>query len=546
VESDGKERPPPRWRRALGGVRGRVRAAPPQERAYWLGLLSVLLLGAFLRLNGYLWNQGSFWLDEALWAPRFVDWPLQKLGIRPIGYVWLTRQLVTLFGATEFWFRFIPNASGVLSLCLMPYVASRLLDSRVLRLLLVLVFAIHPALVDLSKEFKPYSFEVLVHLLTLVLYLRYQQTRRAAWLYALLAYLPLAFLLAYNIAFALPSLLLVVFWTAFKRRSRPLMLAAVLGGVVCAGVVYETNALLLKKVAKEGRTEEYWGQKYDVFYRAGEDDSRLVWTLEKSGDMAAMIGLRQHLWVGDERFPEPVTRRLGEADRWLWIGLTLLGVIAACYKRSARAILLLTPLLVIAGLNALGKWPFGQFRTNLFTCVYLFPLPLLALDMLGKFVQRRYQLVLAGVVAFDVLFGLALSFDLRGRKRTWSHNGYSRELIPALYELRREQLAREPGAKRARLILDLFSHKPLDYYLRVHPQFSRDYADFEKHFKVEKVSASRLIEVARRRLKGQGPVYAVASKVTSVARLERFADEKANVVAQRRIADHVLVLVLDD
>jgi hypothetical protein len=77
------------------------RLASPEVRRYRVALALVLALGVFLRLRGYLGEPISMWLDEALWAPRFVNRSLLALGLRPIGFVWLTRALVTAFGATE-------------------------------------------------------------------------------------------------------------------------------------------------------------------------------------------------------------------------------------------------------------------------------------------------------------------------------------------------------------------------------------------------------------------------------------------------------------
>lgn len=530
------------WGRSLGL---RWSNADRETKLYWAALALSLGLGVFLRLNGFIRHQPSFWLDEALWAPRFVNWPLDKLGIRPIGFVLLTRWVVTHFDASEFWFRFIPNLSGLLSLSLLPYVASRLLESRVLRVLLVLLFAIHPALVDLSKEFKPYTFEVLVHLVTLVLYLRYQQTRKAGYLYALLAYLPFAFVVAYNVAFALPGLLLLTLWQGYRRRSWALVLASVLGAAVCAGAVYEVSSRLLQGVERGGRTEEYWGKKYDVFY-SPNDGSRARWMLEKAGDMLGMVGLRRELWMDNERLPQPAGERLGALDRWLWIALGVLGMAALLRKDRERALLLLGPLLVLTCVNALGKWPAGQFRTNLFACAYLLPLPLLGVQLARSLFGRRYEGLLLGLVAVDALGGFAVTFDPQGHKRMWCQEAYSREIIEALFDLRQQELKANPSARPARLVLDLFAHKPLDYYLGLHPQLSQRNAEFRHEFRLDKVASNRLTEIAKFRLRGAGLVYAVASKHSSAVDLKRLMAENPRLVVRHKVlAENVLIAVLD-
>lgn len=532
----------------LGQQRLRISAADKQTKVYWGALAAALLLGVFLRENGFLNRQPSFWLDEALWAPRFMVWTWEKLGIRPIGFVWLTRQLVEHFEPSEYWFRFLPNLSGLLALGLMPYVASRLLESRALRVALVLLFAIHPGLVDLSKEFKPYSFEVLVHLLTVVLYLRYEQTRKAGYLYALLAYLPVAFLLAYNTAFALPSLLLLVAWSGLKRRSLPLILASVLGAALCAGVVYKVNTDYLQKVEKQnhGKTEDYWGRKYDVFFSAERDGSRAKWTLGKAGETLALAGLERELWLDDPRLPEGLVNKLGTIDRALWIVLGVLGAVLLLRKRREQALLLLLPLVVLAGVNALGKWPLGQFRTNLFLCAYLLPLPILGIEFLRGLLGQRAERALLVLVAVDALGGFLFTFDPQGHKRVWCQDGYSREIVEALFDLRKEEEKQDPRARPARLVLDLFAHKPLDYYMEVHPRVSPRRREFYRDFKVDKVASNRLTAIANYRLHGAGLVYVVASKRTSAAELRRWvAAHPSAVVRQRDISGNVLIVVLD-
>jgi hypothetical protein len=354
-------------------------------------------------------------------------------------------------------------------------------------------------------------------------------------------------LLAYNVAFVLPSLLLAVFWIALKRKSVPLITASLVAGLACAALVYGLNQWSLKSVAKEGRTEEYWGSKYALFYRANSGQSRARWTLSKAADVAAIIGLRRELWMGHEALGERLATRIGEADRVLWIALTLLGVAAVVRKNRLLALLLLLPLATLVAVNALGKWPFGQFRTNLFLCVYLFPLPLLAMDRAAQLLGWRRQLPLLGLVLLDVLGSWSLSFDLEGHKRIWGYDGSAREVLPVLYQLRKEELARHPNAKRARLVVDLFTAKPFEYYLRLHPQFSREYADFEQQFDIDKVSSNRIAEIAKWRLaNSRRPVYAVAAKSSSFAALQRLAQSNVHVIAERRIAEKVLVVVLDD
>ena len=209
-----------------------------RENAHEGLLVLTLTLGFLLRINSWLGHHISFWYDESMWAMRLLHLSLLDLSIRPIGFMWLTRLLVHAFGATEVWFRFLPAVGAIGSLLLMPYVASQLLRSKWLQLLLVFLFAINPALIDYANEFKPYSLEVLIHLVPIALYLRFKQTGERGWFYALLASLPLGFLLAYNLTFAYPGVLLLCLFTAWHSKDRRRLVAAtLLSGMACVGTV---------------------------------------------------------------------------------------------------------------------------------------------------------------------------------------------------------------------------------------------------------------------------------------------------------------------
>lgn len=527
---------------------GRVKLAPPELRRYWAALGAVLVLGAFLRLNGYLGEQISLWLDEALWAERFVTKPVLSLGIRPIGFVWLTRGVVAVLGATELGFRFLPNIAALAALALMPYVASQLLASRALRLLLVLLFAIHPVLVDYAKEFKPYSFEVLVHLIPVVLYLRYEQTKRVAFLHALLVYLPLSFLCAYNMAFALPGLLLLVLRAAWRSSARRnLLLATVLTGALCAGLAGGVYKLALTKVTKEEKTEGYWGKKYDVFYRPSDEESRVDWTAKKYGDLTALIGLRRQLWNDPGKLPATAAAELGSVDRWLWIGLSLAGLVALWRKRRAELLLFVLPVLVVALVNFVGKWPFGAFRTNVFLGVYLFPVPFLGLELVAGESLRKRQVLIGAVLVTSVVPGFLFGFDWHGHKRMWTRDHYQRQVIERLYQLRQEHLRDRPDAPPARLVLDLHTYESQDYYLRVHPTFSAKYrAFFGQNFVVDRVGSNSLVSKVQQRMRGSTAVWAVASKDSAIEALLAFAKTK-HVISQERIRDqHLIIQVAKD
>jgi hypothetical protein len=516
--------------------------------AYFYAMLAVVLLGVYLRVNGWLGHHISFWMDEAMWAKRLLHWPMLGMGIRPIGFVAITRVLVGLFGATEVWFRFLPAMGALGSLLLMPYVARQLLVNAWLRLLMVLMFAIQPALVDYANEFKPYSWEVLVHLVPLVLYLRFRQTEKNGWLLALLGYLPVSFLLAYNMALAFPGLLLLCLGIAWRSPQRKKLVAAtLLSGALCASLGALMFHLTLSKVTREDRTESYWGKKYDVFFEKTEKLSRPAWTLQKFNDMAAFVSLRREYWVDSGKISEERASKLASWDRLFWVGLSFAGWAALARRRRDLLFVFLAPLLVMLLANFVGKWPLGAFRTNIWVMAYTLPLPFLGMQLVAF---NRYIGAVLGVLVLGLTLipGFLFGFDWHGHKRTFTRDFYEREVIAKLYEYRKQQLAKDPDVPRARLLLDPHTWYSHTYYLEDHPEFRAKYAKFfEDNFATSKVSNSTLIRKLGTQLdktKGRG-LWLVSSAKRDFDHLHRGARRQAKIVIKEQVADEHMIMYVE-
>lgn len=523
-----------------------LRAASASEKAYAIAVLLTLLLGLFLRLRGWLGPPVSFWQDEANWATRTLYWPLLKLGIRPIGFMAITRAVVHVFGAREVWFRLLPALGGVGSLLLMPYVAGRLISQRWVRWLLLLLFAIHPALIDYCNEFKPYSWEVLVHLAPIALYLRYQQTQRSVWFFVILAYLPVSFLLAYNMALALPGLLLLSLWTAWRSPRRKQWVAAtLLSGLLCGAGAATMFALSLKNATTDD-APSYWGKKYDVFYQKNDVQSRLQWTLGKAADTAAFVNLERDYWKASTRVGERVAARLAKADRVFWIVLSGLGLLSLLGRRRELLWVLIAPLFMLLLANFVGKWPLGAFRTNLFVLAYTFPLPFLAMDLAAT----RAQAAGLGLMAatFAVVPAFAFGFDWQGHKHAFTRDFHLREVIQLLYEHRTAQLAQDPTMPPVRLMLEPHTRDPYSFYLHQHPDFARKYETFfEENFIVQRSGCdalSRKLQQKLARKESRQGLWLISSARSDFDLLQAAAASSPNRVTAREISgEHLLFYV---
>lgn len=542
-----------RWRRYAGYFWEGDRST----RAYRLVALAVILIGILLRLQGQVTRGSELWLDEAVWGSRVgVQSPFAQ-NIRPFGFMWATKVLVNCFGTTEFWLRFIPNISAILSLCLVPVLASALLRSRVARLVLLVTFAFHPALIDLSKEFKPYSWEVLVHLAFITLYLRYRRTSRPAVLFVLLAALPISFVFAYNMSFAFPGLLLLALYDGYKTWGVRGAAPAVLCGAVCLAVTATVYFTLLTKVTTE-ETENRWGTKYHVFYKAPEvkvpakkptgpegkagdgstnneagdgpvdataedvepipdepfSKTRAGWLLDKYADVAALPGLRRELWTLPDGMPKKLRKRLPMADKVAWVGLHFAALVALLLSRRFLELTLLwLPLGCVILCNAFGLWPMGAFRTNLFLCAYMLPLAALGADALIVASRVRAWLLAAGLALVYLAPGVVYGHDFSGKKHMWTRHVAARAVIEQLKLLREQQLARDPQAPKLLVLLDLHGLRPVNFYLETHPETSAKYGSFFRdNFQLKRWSGSVQSFAKTLRQKHGRPVGVVASQ----------------------------------
>ncbi len=517
---------------------------------YEVALVTTLMIGVFLRVSGWLGHHISFWMDEALWASRLLKWPLLELGIRPVGFMGITRLVVQLFGATEVWFRLLPALGALGSLLLMPYVASQLVTSKWLRLLMVLMFAIHPALVDYANEFKPYSWEVLVHLVPIALYLRFKETGRRAWFYSLLGFLPVSFLLAYNMALAFPGLLLLCLAIAWKSPDKKkLVIATVLSGTLCAAGALTIFELALSNVTKEERTESYWGKKYDVFYEKTESLPRFDWTLQKFGDLASFISIRSQFWTLSPKISERNAAELAAADRLFWVSLSYAGLWALWKKRRDLLMVYATPMLVMVLGNFIGKWPLGAFRVNLFTLVYLLPLPFLGMQLLAEADRRMTWVTGSLAMALTIIPGFRFGFDWHGHKRTFTRDFYQREVMAKLYEYRKQQLAKDPNLPRARLLLEPHTWYPNEFYLHDQPDFKAKYEQFfANNFIIERASGGTLNNKLPQRLRRGGPaqgIWLVSSARREFDNLKRGAERGTTIVIQEQIENEHLIMYVE-
>lgn len=468
---------------SLKALTSRLRFVPGDgSRSAWIEAIATIVLvsfGLFLRLGGVVFGGTvGFWNDEANWAIRVMDQPLQDLLIRPIGFLLFTRWSVLLLGKWEFAFRLLPWLAGMATPLISVFLARRFLNRAAARLLFIGILSLSPLAIDYSKEFKPYNISLMLHLLMPLLVLRWYHTRRMRDLVLAALSAPLGLFFAQDVIFLYPGLFLVLGVESWRKRDyRQLGVAAGIA-VLSAGVVLGMYFLIWSRLPDN--QAEYWGDKYGVFYRPTDPaDSRLGWYAEKYTDIAEIPGARRRLF-SPEVLPPSSLPQLRALDEWLWLGLHVVGLtVMALQRRGREALLFLSPTLVCAAFNVLGHWPFGTFRTNLFVLAGMSAIAALALDWRGQ--PKRVWSSLAPVALLVVLPLFASKHDWGLKKRMVSAS-QTAEMLDQLLALEETQnIRREP------FFLEHHSFNVVRYYVTHHARAAKwrkpVYRKFKLHYR---------------------------------------------------------------
>jgi hypothetical protein len=442
------------------------RARSRSEQLVWLAVASLLLFGAFLRTRGYLWNVVGVDVDEASWARRLIQNPMQELLIRPPLFMGITKVLVQLFGPWESVLRFVSWSLGLFLLFASPALAARLFGTAAARLFFVTVVALHPAAIDMAKEFKPYSPSLAVHLLLIWLALRYAALRRDKDLWWVLALAPLSVLMAQDIAILYPGLYLSLLISAIAVSRRHLVLVFA-GGALTVLTLVGLYFFIWRQMdlGPSGGDTAFWARKYGTFYVEGSGTSHLDWFGQRVFDMMSFPGIRIRLWRSELLSSESL-ELLSHVDSWMWTVLVALGTLTLALRRRLRlALLLLLPLITLCAINRAGLWPLGAFRTNLFLLVYTAALAGLAVDELCRRFPRSLPLALVPSALLVFLPFVAFESTWHASKRIFSE---SSAFPRALRRLLERQGANYQGPPET-VILDNRTCTGWKFYTQLHP-----------------------------------------------------------------------------
>ena len=144
-------------------------------------LIALVGVGIFLRVFHFLDNR-SLWIDEIYLGTSLIKMNFSELLApyldyeqkAPVGFLWLVRACVLLFGKNEMALRLVPLVSGIASLFLFLPVARYFLKPMGVVVALG-ILALAPPLVYHAVEIKQYGVELFAAILVLYLYTRYHK-----------------------------------------------------------------------------------------------------------------------------------------------------------------------------------------------------------------------------------------------------------------------------------------------------------------------------------------------------------------------------------
>jgi hypothetical protein len=137
-------------------------------------------------------------------------------------------------------------------------------------------------------------------------------------------------------------------------------------------------------------------------------------------------------------------------------------------QRWREGLLIVPPLFVMWGFNALGLWPMGAFRTNVFSLSYFTAIATMAFDVPGN---RRFRWLSAVPTALLVFLPIAVFEKVwHARKQAFTYDSKFPELMAKLVSIGND-------SDTATLLIDRRSCDPWRFYTQFHPEVSTQYTD---------------------------------------------------------------------
>ncbi len=459
-----------------------------------------------------------------MWAQKLVNNPLVKSEFRPIGFMAVTKVLISIKNS-EFTLRLFPYLSSIFAIFLTYFIAREIFKSKVTILLSMFLVSFNPILISFAKEFKPYSVEFSVHLLIILILLLYIKRKIHLTPCHIMGILLIAFPFAYNIVFLYPSVFLLLLLEAYQGKKTGKFIALIC--IVCAGLV---GFLLLFTGVFSGSTIQssaiYWGKKYNVFYLSGGLTNHIKWIVNKYFGLVLNSGRLEVFWnFIPVKYP---------AQQFRWFSVT--GIIdttlvtAHCIgfaylilkKKTEILLLFVLPVFVVILFNVLGIWPFGPFRVNLFLFCYFLIISLYGIDAVINSSNTRFnQCMTVPIVIILIFLQLPFKPEYYESKKHIPDSDMKYVLNTILKMDHMDLLGHVKNQKRL-IMADEHSFHQIKYYLKNHTEFSNKNRDiFAADYKIFKVRRMRELNT-RGYVNNIKPVWIINSNIRDINNADKY------------------------
>lgn len=349
----------------------------------FVALLLLLLVALALRAPGY--DGRAFWIDEGWRINLIIDpevwksyYPIPSLSAALTSPLWLilNRVIFDLLGTSSEVLRLSSLFSGLISVYLAFYIIRIIGGTFSLSLSAGLIFALNSEFIAYSNEFKPYIFEVGIHLFALLIFLKIilNENLSLTKLLFLFTIYSFALLASPTIVFLLPGLIisLLIYYFMYKKNFFDVLILASLLAIF-TGFLYFT-------LWKYGATNDmvyFWRAG---FYEKTNESSYFIYIVDQlKGFGVGAFGL-----LGKKSVPNQmviiifgfflfsifsyklILHKFRENTVY-----KLLGIYYGCF------------IVTILIINIAGLWPIGLARPNQFIYAHIIIISIIILSFLS-------------------------------------------------------------------------------------------------------------------------------------------------------------------
>ena len=425
------------------------------DRVITLGhflLAFVFALGFYTRAVEFLSNR-SIWLDEASLALtvinrsfyEIVTQPPDYFQVVPIGFILLTKLLVSLFGKSEFVFRSIPLISSLTAFFVLYRLSLRCLPGKFAIIPLFLV-ATSSELLRYATEFKPYSSDVLLALCIAAYVfssLDAPYTRQRGYVFGAIGAVVLWF--SFPSVFVLGGAGAVLLYSFIAER-RWQETKNLLISFACWGVSLTINyCLFLKTITGYASVEYYWNDSFAPLPPFTIEEQ--IWFIRSFMQIFYYSAVINQALIG--------------------CGLFIVGAYAFYKKQNKEFFVFILPLVLALMASALHKYPF-EGRLLLFYVPFLYIFIARGISFLIH--KRSYFAKVVGWIALIAVLCPAFAMAYAQVAHT---KVYREEIRPALHYIKTHKQKDDIvyiyyGANRAfQYYADVYGLKNKDYIMGI-------------------------------------------------------------------------------